>query len=69
VISWPQLTIAVCIGPVTDYGASVVHWMLNRQPRYRGSFKGEVERPSQSYIVDVSLHDYWVTERLILTVH
>ncbi|KAH8909534.1 WD40 repeat-like protein [Coniochaeta sp. PMI_546] len=39
--------------PVTDYGATVVHWMLHREPRYRGSFKGEVERPSQSYIVDM----------------
>ncbi len=41
-------------GPVTDYGATVVHWMRHRQPKYRGSFRGEVERPSASYIVDVS---------------
>ncbi len=41
-------------GPVTDYGATVVHWMRHRQPRNRGSFKGEAERPSASYIVDVS---------------
>ena len=43
-------------GPVTDYGATVVHWMRHRQPRYKGSFKGEFERPSASYIVDVSLY-------------
>lgn len=39
--------------PVTDYGATVVHWMRNWQPRYRGSYKGELERPSPSYIVDM----------------
>ncbi|ESA43241.1 hypothetical protein GE21DRAFT_4310 [Neurospora crassa] len=39
--------------PVTDYGASVVHYMRHRQPRYRGSYAGEVERPSPSYIVDM----------------
>ncbi len=42
-------------GPVTDYGATIVHWMRHRQPRYKGSFVGETERPSNSYIVDVSL--------------
>lgn len=42
-------------GPVTDYGATIVHWMRHRLPRYRGSFRGEVERPSASYIVDVGL--------------
>lgn len=40
-------------GPVTDYGATVVHWMRHRQPRYKGSYTGEAERPSISYIVDV----------------
>ncbi|KAL1835285.1 hypothetical protein VTK73DRAFT_5829 [Phialemonium thermophilum] len=40
--------------PVTDYGATIVHWMRHRQPRYKGSYKGELERPSPSYIVDVS---------------
>ncbi|GAB1320660.1 pre-mRNA cleavage and polyadenylation factor (CPF) complex subunit [Madurella fahalii] len=39
--------------PVTDYGATIVHWMRNRQPRYKGSFLGETERPSASYIVDM----------------
>ncbi|KAH9898937.1 WD40 repeat-like protein [Xylariomycetidae sp. FL2044] len=39
--------------PVTDYGSTMVHWMRNRQPRYKGAFKGEVERPSASYIVDM----------------
>jgi polyadenylation factor subunit 2 len=42
-------------GPVTDYGATVVHWMRRRQPRWKGSYSGETERPSNSYIVDVSL--------------
>lgn len=41
-------------GPVTDYGATIVHWMRNRRPGYQGSYRGEVERPSASYIVDVS---------------
>lgn len=40
--------------PVTDYGATMAHWMRNRNPRYKGSFQGEAERPSASYIVDVS---------------
>ncbi|KAI0007834.1 WD40 repeat-like protein [Xylariaceae sp. FL0662B] len=39
--------------PVTDYGATLAHWMRNRQPRFKGSFSGEVERPSASYIVDM----------------
>jgi hypothetical protein len=41
------------IGPVTDYGSSMVQWMCVRQPRYKGSHKLEWERPSASYIVDV----------------
>ncbi|KAK5664096.1 hypothetical protein OQA88_311 [Cercophora sp. LCS_1] len=39
--------------PVTDYGATIVHWTRNRQPRYRGSYSGEAERPSASFIVDM----------------
>ncbi|KAI5924885.1 WD40 repeat-like protein [Camillea tinctor] len=39
--------------PVTDYGSTMAHWMRNRQPRMKGAFKGEVERPSASYIVDM----------------
>ncbi|KAL8893874.1 MAG: hypothetical protein Q9192_004834 [Flavoplaca navasiana] len=35
---------------VTDYGSSMVHWMRNRQPRYKGAPKVEIERPSPSYI-------------------
>lgn len=42
------------IGPVTDYGSTLAHWMRNREPRFKGGFKGEAERPSASYIVDVS---------------
>ncbi|KAK0623569.1 WD40-repeat-containing domain protein [Immersiella caudata] len=40
-------------GPVTDYGATVVHWMRHRRARYLGSYGGEAERPSISYIVDM----------------
>lgn len=40
--------------PVTDYGATMAHWMRNRNPRYKGASRGEAERPSASYIVDVS---------------
>ncbi|KAK4106805.1 WD40 repeat-like protein [Parathielavia hyrcaniae] len=39
--------------PVTDYGATIVHWMRHRQPRWKGSYCGETERPSNSYIVDM----------------
>ncbi|CAG8961819.1 hypothetical protein HYFRA_00013995 [Hymenoscyphus fraxineus] len=39
--------------PVTDYGSTMVHWMRNRQPRFKGGYQGEMERPSPSYIVDM----------------
>ncbi|KAH6712229.1 WD40-repeat-containing domain protein [Leptodontidium sp. 2 PMI_412] len=39
--------------PVTDYGSTMVHWMRNRQPRFKGGYQGERERPSASYIVDM----------------
>lgn len=48
-----ELTVA-STGPVTDYGSTMVHWMRYRQPRYKGGYQGEVERPSPSYIIDVS---------------
>ncbi|KAL8755688.1 MAG: hypothetical protein Q9199_003477 [Rusavskia elegans] len=38
---------------VTDYGSSMVHWMRNRQPRYKGAPKVEFERPSPSYIAQM----------------
>ena len=41
------------LGPVTDYGSTIVHWMRNRQPRFKSGYQGEMERPSPSYIVDV----------------
>lgn len=41
-------------GPVTDYGATVTHWQHNRVPNYKGGYMGEAERPSPSYIVNVS---------------
>jgi hypothetical protein len=41
-------------GPITDYGSTMVHWMRNRQPRFKGGYQGEMERPSPSYITDVS---------------
>ncbi|KAI9691543.1 MAG: pre-mRNA cleavage and polyadenylation factor (CPF) complex subunit [Bathelium mastoideum] len=40
-------------GNVTDYGSSMVQWMRNRRPRYKGGTSLEVERPSPSYIVDM----------------
>ncbi|KAK0630665.1 WD40-repeat-containing domain protein [Bombardia bombarda] len=40
-------------GPVTDYGSTIVHWMRHRQARYKGSYAGDLERPSPSYIVDI----------------
>ncbi|SZF04409.1 unnamed protein product [Blumeria hordei] len=39
--------------PVTDYASTLIHWMRNRQPRYKGGYSGEVERPSPSYIIDI----------------
>ncbi|RDL38156.1 Uncharacterized protein BP5553_05589 [Venustampulla echinocandica] len=39
--------------PVTDYGSTMVHWMRNRQPRFKGGYQGEFERPSPSYIIDI----------------
>jgi hypothetical protein len=35
----------------------MAHWMQYRQPRYKAKFQGEMERPSPSYIVDVSTID------------
>ncbi|KHN99670.1 protein PFS2 [Metarhizium album ARSEF 1941] len=40
-------------GPVTDYSSTVTHWLRNRLPNYKGSYNGEAERPSASYIVDM----------------
>ncbi len=45
-------------GPVTDYGSSMVQWMRNRQPRYMGGVRMEVERPNPSYVVDVCDHAF-----------
>jgi hypothetical protein len=42
-------------GPVTDYSSTVTHWLRNRLPNYKGSYNGEAERPSASYIVDVGI--------------
>ena len=41
------------LGNVTDYGSSMVQWIRNRRPRYKGGPILETERPSPSYIVDV----------------
>ena len=43
------------VGPVTDFSATVIHWMRKREPLYKGGYTGEAERPSASYIVDVSI--------------
>ncbi|KAH7076033.1 WD40-repeat-containing domain protein [Paraphoma chrysanthemicola] len=39
---------------VTDYGATTVQWMRNRRPRYKNVPMPEVERPSASYVVDMT---------------
>ena len=39
--------------PVTDYGSSLVQWMSQRKPRYKGTKHYEQERPSPSYVIDV----------------
>ncbi|KAL6249817.1 pre-mRNA cleavage and polyadenylation factor (CPF) complex subunit [Rhinocladiella similis] len=39
--------------PVTDYGSSIIQWMNNRKPAYRGSYHYEQERPSLSYVLDI----------------
>lgn len=44
------------LGLVTDYGSSLVQWMRTRRPRYKGGHRMETERPSASYVVDVSFH-------------
>jgi hypothetical protein len=49
---WRSLT--QISGPVTDYSATILHWQHNRVPNYLGGYIGEAERPSPSYIVDVS---------------
>ncbi|KAM3430586.1 hypothetical protein MY4824_004873 [Beauveria thailandica] len=39
--------------PVTDYSSTIIHWQRNRVPNYKGSYIGEAERPSASYIIDM----------------
>lgn len=39
------------LGPTTDYGTSVVQWIRHRR---RGRARTEQERPSASYMIDVS---------------
>lgn len=41
------------VGLVTDYGSSMTQWMSTRQPKYKGSHRLDMERPSASYVVDV----------------
>jgi polyadenylation factor subunit 2 len=38
--------------PITDYGSSMVQWMNNRQPAWKAKLPLELERPSQSYVID-----------------
>ncbi|KAL5598763.1 uncharacterized protein BROUX77_005796 [Berkeleyomyces rouxiae] len=39
--------------PVTDYSSTVAHWMESRGHKYRHHYRGEHERPSPSYMVDM----------------
>jgi hypothetical protein len=60
----PLLTPQEHVGPVTDYGATMVHLMRNRHKIGRVGYMGEMERPSPSYIVDVS-YSYHFTRGLL----
>ena len=42
------------IGPVTDHGSSMVQWIRNAGPRWKRKRGFESERPTPSYMVDVS---------------
>lgn len=53
--SQPRAPLTRPAGLVTDYGSSMVQWMRTRRPRYRGEHRMEVERPSASFTVDVSI--------------
>ncbi|KAI6246761.1 Polyadenylation factor subunit 2 [Erysiphe necator] len=39
--------------PITDYTSTMVCWLRNRQPGYKGGYQGELERPSFSFIIDM----------------
>lgn len=45
----------------------MVHWMRDRHPRFKNSFQGELERPSPSYIVDVSVSRVPNRKKFMLT--
>jgi polyadenylation factor subunit 2 len=49
-----QLLRLTSTGAVTDYGSTTVQWMRNRRPRYKNAPMPEVERPSASYMVDMT---------------
>ena len=49
----PRICTELTLGAITDYGPSMVQWMRNRQPRYKGGVYLEMERPSPSYVIDV----------------
>lgn len=38
--------------PITDYGSSIVQWVSDRRPAYKGIQHYEQERPTLSYVVD-----------------
>jgi len=42
-------------GPATDYSANMAQFVHNRRPQYKGTMGFEMERPSASYVIDVSL--------------
>ena len=54
-------------GPVTDYGSTVTHWIRNREARYQTPYFGEGERPTASYIVDVSRFIESAASMVVLT--
>jgi hypothetical protein len=53
------------VGPATDYIANMAQFVQNRRPQYKGSVGFETERPSASFVIDVSLYQTWTLQRLV----
>lgn len=51
----PQTDTNLQLGPATDYSANMAQFVHNRRPQYKGTMGFEMERPSASYVIDVSL--------------
>lgn len=53
-ISLPESGSRRYVGPATDYGSSMVRWMRDAGPRWESKRGFEYERPSPSFMIDVS---------------